>query len=136
MLLISGYVRNKGTKVLSINSVTFPDIRPHLETLKTGGIKIGNYSVLSVDINYNRLLVGARWVIRLKIFFHGAIMTWLFKIHFLMFYCFVDILKRILHIFNVMFCRDNALLVDLGNINSVEVRANFGSTVLRWLFSD
>ena len=44
-----------------------------------------------------------------------------------MFYCFVDILKQILHLFNVMFCRDNALLVDLGNINSVEVRANFGS---------
>ena len=50
----------KGSKVLSINSVTFVVVNHHMETLKTGGIESGNYSVLSVDGKYNQLLVGAR----------------------------------------------------------------------------
>ncbi|XP_058964433.2 semaphorin-5A isoform X3 [Pocillopora verrucosa] len=80
MLLLSHFAILSGCIVVAPNRephlrTQFEDIRPHLETLKTGGIKIGNFSVLSVDIKYNHLLVGAR---------------------------------------------DNALLVDLGNINSVE----------------
>ncbi|PFX24559.1 Semaphorin-5B [Stylophora pistillata] len=38
----------------------FEEVKFHLETLKTGGIKSGNYSVLSVDSENDHLLVGAK----------------------------------------------------------------------------
>ncbi|RMX51787.1 hypothetical protein pdam_00011638 [Pocillopora damicornis] len=65
VLLLSYFAILSGWIVVAFNGephsrVHFEVVNHHMETLKTGGIESGNFSVLSVDSKYNQLLVGAR----------------------------------------------------------------------------
>ena len=60
MFVFDFWLSKEQRKQSFVNSVTFIVVNHHMETLKTGGIESGNYSVLSVDSKYNQLLVGAR----------------------------------------------------------------------------